>query len=323
MLRTAWAAVLVACALFASTAAVGAESVAKPSWTAGDLWTYATNTTIVPGLNLTGSATSTVTGVQPTLVEGSPTPVQAFRVVLSGSGTAGGSVVVSNHTVTIAGSWIVTGEERFEAAGLHPVYSLLDLSVNGTYGGLFPYSIRLQNTTRFAILVDAWHYPLSVNGSGSLRLAYNFTRDLYWIDGVRYHDNGTGEWNVSFSMGSARPVGTPAGEFQAYPIQERWSDGSLDRFFFAPSVGNNVRTESRDSGGNLTSVTVLTAYRYQVLEPARFLGLTLLEWGMTLIAIAAVAAVSAFLFLRSRRRRTRTPGDEDSPPEATSGPRGP
>lgn len=306
--------------LAVSAAAASGASLDRPSWTVGDFWTYRTNTTLTPGLNLTGTATSTMAGTQAMAAGGST--VNALRVVLSGSGTASGTVSTTSGTVSVQGNWIVTGEERFEPTNLHVVYSLLDLSVNGTYLNVVPFSIRVQNTTTFRILTDGWQYPLPAGGNGSLAVGYDFVQDVYGIGGTTFHQNGTGEWTLGFSLGVSTSVVTPAGTFTAYRAVETWPDGSSERSWFAPQVGNDVRTETFDASGNLTSETVLLAYRYQALETPTFLGLTLLGW-IAVVATVAVAIVAVLLFRRYRGRKAQSHPGGESPPEVTSGPRGP
>ncbi|HYM39886.1 MAG TPA: hypothetical protein VEY12_07055 [Thermoplasmata archaeon] len=298
-----------------------ATSVDRPSWTAGDFWTYRTNTTLTPGLNLTGTATSTVTGTTATATGG--TPVDAYRVVLTGSGTAAGHLTTGNGTIAVTGSWTLTGEERFEPRDLHPIYSLLDLSVNGTYQYVVPYSLRLQNTTTYAILSDGWGYPWVAGSSGNVTAAYNFTQDLYSSSGGHVHQNGTGRWTLGFSLGDAVQLSAPAGTFESFPVREAAPDGTWQRLFYSAAVGNNVRTESYDRGGNLTAVSTLVAYRYHAAEPSNWLGLSTDQWLLVLGAVAVAATATAFLVVRRRRiRRNRSRGDE-SPREPTSGPRGP
>ncbi len=311
---------LLALLLVVAPAAASGASVDRPSWTEGDFWTYRTNTSLTPGLYLTGTATSTVAGTQATAVDGST--VDAFRVILSGSGTAAGIVPTSSGNVSVQGTWILTGEERFEPANLHPVYSLLDLSVNGTYLSVVPFSIRVQNTTTFRILSDGWTYPLPVGGNGSLEVGYDFVQDVYGIGGATFHQNGTGHWALGFSLGPPTSVATPAGTFTAYPEVETWPDGTSERAWYDPHVGNDVRTETFDAGGNRTSETSLVGYRYQALEPATFLGLTLTDWAVVGVAAVAVAA-AAWLIRRSRKKKAPLPPGGEPPGEITSGPRGP
>ena len=293
----------------------------RPTWTPGDSWTYATNTTLTPGLNLTGSVVSTFQGVLPATPTGPTVP--AYRIVVSGSGTAAGAVTTSAGAVPVAGTWILTGEQRLETVGLQPVYNLLDLSVNGTYSIGLPYSARVQNTTTFQVLSDDWTYPLDPGASGRVTAAYNFTQDSSFAGPVSgsLHDAGTGEWTVDFSIGPPTSVHTPAGTFTAYPVTETWPDGSRELSYAAPLAGNAVATQTYGPDGNLTAVTTLTSYRYQALETPAFLGLTLVQWSV--VAAAVAAALVAGFVLRRRRRKAR-PKPEDTPDSnLTSGPRGP
>ncbi len=314
-------ALLVLLALVAAAVPVAATSVDRPWWRAGDFWTYRTNTTIVPGLNLTGTATSSVLGTIPILSDGST--VEAARVVLSGSGTAGGTVTTTSGPISVHGDWILTGEERFEPVNLHPLYSLLDLSVNGTYGGLLPFSLRFQNTTTYQVLSDGWPYPMVVGTSGNITVAYNFTQDLYSSILGDLHDNGTGHAVFGFSLAEAVSVGTPSGAFQAFPLREEAPDGTWQRLYFSTAVGNHVRMETYDQGGNLTAVSTLLAYRYQAAEPPTFLGLTLLAWAVVAPIVAAVLTAVVLLIRRARRKKSaRFPGQGETG-DPTSGPRGP
>lgn len=312
--------VLLLAATLLSASATAEPPLDRPTWTPGDWWTYETNTTLTPGLNLTGEVTSTFQGNAP--LAGPGVGAQAYDVLLSGSGAASGTVAASVGQVSVQGSWILTGEERFDPSTLQPVYSLLDLSVNGTYLGQLPFSIRVQNTTTFEILAGDWQYPLAVGSRGSLTLGYNFTQDIHGSLGMDVHDEGTGQWTVGLAMGSPASQVTPAGTFLVYPVTETWPDGSRERSFPSPQAGNDVRTESYGPNGNLSAVTRLVSYRYQALEPSTFLGLTALQWGIG-VAVLAAAVVAIVAFRWTRRRRTRRPPEDPSSEETTSGPRGP
>lgn len=301
-------------------AAAGPAALDRPSWSIGDYWTYATNTTLTPGLNLTGTLTSTVQGRVAAAAGGGS--VSAFQVLVSGSGTARGTVATAGGNVSVQGTWILTGEERFDPTDLQPLYDLLDLSVNGTYQNLVPFSIRVQNTTSYQILSDSWQYPIAPGETGSVAAAYNFTQDFYGPSGMHAHSNGTGEWTFGFAMAASPPMATAAGTFPAYRVTETWPDGSSEVSFPSPQVGNDVRTEGYGPDGNLSSVTTLTAYRYQALETPTFLGLSALQWGIV-VPVVAVAAAALFLFRRMRRRKLPRPPGGPVPPDLTSGPRGP
>ncbi len=306
--------------LLAGLAASGSPSLARPSWTPGDFWAYATNTTLLPGLYLAGSVTSTVQGTAPMPSGGT----SGYVVLLSGMGMAAGVVTNASRSVAVQGEWILTGKEIFEPLGLQPVYSLLDLSVNGTAGGIVAYSIRVQNTTTFQVASSDWQYPFAAGSGGNASVVYNFTQDVTFNGPWTYshHSQGTGTWAERFAAADPVDVATAAGTFQAYPITEAWPDGSHETAFESPQTGNAVRTEGYNATGNRTSVTTLTAYRYQALEPPTFLGLTAMEWAVVVSAVAAAAIGIVVLRRRSRKRRERPP-EGSAPPDLTSNPRGP
>ncbi len=316
------AAFALALALLSLGATAATSSLDRPTWTVGDRWTYATNTTLLPGLNLTGSVTWTVQGQ--TSAGGAGSSPDAYQVVLSGSGSAGGSVMTSLGPVSIQGSWILTGEDLFEPATLQPLSNLLDLSVNGTYGGFGQYAIRLQNTTTFRIVATTAQYPVVPGATWSTSVLANYTQDFSYNgpSSGSNHTEGSSEWTEAFTALQPVLVPTPIGTFQTVPISETWPGGDREVSFPSAQVGNAVRTEDYDAGGNLTSVSTLTAYRYQALEAPTFLGLTALEWAFV-IPVAA-AAIAAVLLLRRRRRKDKVPEPEGSAaPDLTSGPRGP
>ena len=318
-------ALLVALCLVSLAGTASADAVNRPTWTAGDYWTYETNTTLIEGLDLIGTSTVSIAGTIPVSIGGGT--VEAFRSVLSGSGEATGYVNTSSGNFTIRGIWTVTGEERFEPANLHPVYNLLDLSANGTYGPpgsliRLPFFLRVQNTTTYAVVSDGWAYPFVPGATGNVTTAYNFTQDVYSSFTGHLNATGTGEANFTYSLAAPVSVTTPAGTFDAYPEREEMPDGTWRVALLSPRAGNAVQTKTYDSSGNLTSVETLTAYRYQAAEPPTLLGLSTTEWIITLVVVAVAATVLVILLVRRRRKRsTSAPGGPQE--EATSGPRGP
>lgn len=311
---------LVAFLVVASMAQASVPTLERPAWTVGDSWTYESNTTIIPGLNLTGSVTATVRGRVPLASGGSS--AEGYDVLLAGTGSASGAVTTSNGTYPVSGVWILTSEEWFEPVGLQLVYDVFDLEVNGTANLVFPFSARVQNTTTYQVLATNWQYPLVAGSSGSMSVGFNFTQDTYSSLYPNIHQVGVGTWNVTLAIGSPVDVPTPAGTLQAFPVTETWPDGRVDRSFASPAAGNDARTESYTPDGNLTAVSTLTAYRYQALETPTFLGLTTLAW--TAIAVVAAAVVGGLVMVRRRRRKKKgAVPPETVEPELTSGPRGP
>ncbi len=312
---------LVAVSLVWAGVSASGASLERPSWTPGDFWTYRTNTTLTGGFSLDGTATSTVSG-RVAMATGKG-PIDAYRVLLVGEGTASGTVTTPNGTISFRGQWTLTGEERFEPINLHPIYNLLDLHVNGTYGVLLPFSLRFQNTTTFDVLTDGWPYPMVAGTSGNVTETYQYTQDVYSPGVAPLHENGTGQWTLGFILSDPISLDTPAGTFSAFALREDSPDGSWQRRFVSPAVGNDLRTESHDAGGNLTSVTMLLAYRYQAMESTAFFGLSVVQWGLLAVAVLVTVAVSVLAIRRRQKKTGPPPRDGPESPEPTSGPRGP
>jgi len=301
---------LLVAALLAVPSGGRAESVEKPKLTAGDFWTYRTNTSFEAGFELEGLVTSVVASTEATTILGVAHDV--FRVVVNGSGSVSGEVSGPYGTGSVTGTWIATGEELFEADQLKRVSSVLDLAVDGLFRGVAPFSVRATNTTLYRLIVDSWRFPLTVGSNGSVELVYDYTQDFF-LFANQTHSTGSGNLTLEFLLGSVTTLDTPAGRFAAYPVQETWPDGAWDRAYFSPTVGNDVKTESYNATGALVSTTVLRSYRYQALEPARFLGLTSTDWGILVALVSGTAIVGFVLWRRSRRKRVLPPSLREPP----------
>ncbi len=297
------AGILLAVALLLVTASARAESIEKPSLSVGDTWTYRTNGSF-QGFELKGQLSSVVAAKGLATVLGATLDV--VRVVVNGSGTVSGQVTSPLGTGSVAGTWIVTGEDLLEAGQLKLVSRVVDLSVDGLFRDIVPISVRATNTTLYRVARDDWRFPLVVGTNGSVESAYTYTQD-YIAFGNQSHSSGSGNLTVGYSLGSGTTLAAPAGTFAAYPIDETWPDGSVERAYFSPVVGNDVKTESYNVTGSLVATTVLLSYTYQALEPARFLGLTIVEWGILAAVVAGVTALGAVLWRRSRKKRVLPP----------------
>lgn len=290
------AAGIVLAALLVVAGSARADSVSRPSLSVGDTWTYSTNSTLPSGFVLDGQFTSRVTAIGST---------GNVSLDLAGGGSASGYVRAPTGGGLATGRWTLAGEDVLEPLGFETTYSLLDLTVNGTYQGIIPFRLHLTNTTAFAVTQDAWQFPWSPGGSGGVSLVLTYAQDAF-LDAGSYsnstHANGTAPWSFVYSMENATTMNTPARSVTAYPIHREWLDGSLDVAYFAPEVGNDVATRSYNATGVLVASTLLLAYRYQALEPPTFLGLTLVGWGIASAAAAAIL-VSAVVLVRRRRRK--------------------
>jgi len=305
------ASVVIGALLAMASVTTASAAVDRPVLTPGDFWTYRTNSTLLPGLYLVGEVTSQVMGQERMTVEG--VTMDAYRIQVTGTGDASGQLRSTFMNGSIRGSWRVTGQELLEPSELKVVSTVLDLSVNGTFQGVIPFSARVQNTTTFRILEDAWRFPLEVGRTGHVTVLFNYTEDRYGFGETGNRTTGSGIWVLNYTMEARTDVSVWARTFDAYRIREDWPGGGYSLLFFAPSVGNNVRTESYNDTGSLTATTELVAYRYQVVSPPTFLGLPSWQWGLAAGGIAAVALL-AWSRRRSRKRSQQIPSFEEARP---------
>ncbi len=291
-------------------------AVGAPLLTDGDSWTYRTNTSIGGAFYLRGDVTLTTTGSGPVSVDG--TPYDAVRFSLSGAGAANGTVATQFGSTRASGSWVLSGNEVLESAGLKVVSSVLDLEASGilhTEPVAFPFQLSVQNTTTFQIVDDSWRFPLGIGNSSVVVSRMNFSEDFRFVYGLQTtssHTQGSLWWNVTYTLETQVAVDTPAGHFDSYRIREAAPDGTYSLFYYAPATGNDARTEAYN-GTAKVATSELTSYRYQALEPARFFGLTGTDWVIAGIAIAALLSAFAVLWIYFRRRSTPPRPGPDEP----------
>jgi len=272
-----------------------------PSLRIGDFWTYWTNTIASTGLTLTGHVTFRLDGQQTFALNG--TPYDVFRIAVQGNGDAGGDVEFEGNSVSVAGTWLLVGEEFLGIEALKIVSSYIDLRADGeTIPFQQDFALRVQSETTFEILEDRWRFPVDVGDTGHVIERFNATEDFF----VRadplsktFHSNVSGVRTLGYRVEARGNVQVRAGTFDAYRINETFPDGRFVHLFFAPTIGNNVRSETFNETGVRIAVTDLESYRYQALESPTFLGLGVLHWS---IAGAAGAAIGIALILRRRRR---------------------
>ncbi len=296
-------------------------TVNAPLLTPGDTWTYHTNTTLAADFFLDGQVKLTVRDHGTFSVEG--TAYDAYRVDVSGSGIAAGNLTSDFVSAPAYGSWVLTAEETIESQGMKTIASVLDLEANGTLYTSLPFHLRVQNTSAYRLLDDPWRFPLSVGATGVVRTQLNFTEDFGISIGIPtppIHSAGLAWTNVTYTLEAPAVLDTPAGHFDAFRIRQAFPGGTYDQQFFAPAAGNNVRTEMYNgTGTEPIATTELVSYRYQALEPARFLGLTTSDWAIIVLVVLAAAVVVAavlvvFIVRQGRSRRTVPPPGTSPPP---------
>lgn len=300
--------IVIALLLLFAAASTPSETANGPTLTPGDTWTYRTNTSLAAGFYLNGRASLTVLEHAAFAVEGAT--FDAYRIRVNGSGTAAGTFATQFGSAPASGTWVLTGQETVESEGLKTVASVLDLEASGTLQTQpvpIDFQLSAQNTTTYRLIEDAWRFPLAVGTSAVVRSEINFSEDFrlsFDILTTPTHSSGLAPWDVAYRIEASAPLDTPAGRFDAFPIRQAYPDGTVNVFFYAPAAGNNVRTETYN-GTEAVATTELTSYRYQALEPARFLGLTLSDW--TIVAIVVTAGTVAVLLLRRWMRRPTKP----------------
>lgn len=291
-----------------------AETVTGPSLTPGDTWTYRTNTSFATGFFLDGQVTLTVFEHTAITIEGAT--FDAYRIRVTGSGTAAGTFTTQLGSAPASGAWMLTGEATVESRGLKTIGSVLDLEANATLHTQpvgIDFQLSVQNTTMYRLVEDAWRFPLAVETSTVVRSEMSFSEDValsFGFPTTPIHTSGLAAWNVTYALEASAPVDTPAGHFIAYRIRQTYPDGTVNVFFYAPTAGNNARTETYN-GTEPVATTELISYRYQALEPARLLGLTMSDWAI--LAALAVAGTTAVLFVRRRKRRPAQPSATPPP----------
>lgn len=293
-----------------------AISVEGPSPTPGDSWTYHTNTSLEAGLFLDGRLTLSVISRSPTTVEG--TSYDAYEMSISGAGTASGDVGTQLGLASASGSWILTGREFREVRGLKVISRIVDLQANGTLHAPAPiaFVLRVQNTTTYRIQADPWLFPLQVGDSAQVSSQMNFTEDVVLFLGqptTPFHSAGLVWWNVTHAVTDPVEVQTPAGQFTTYPIRETYPDRSYTTFSYAPAAGNHARTETHNETAEV-SRSELVAYRYQAIEPTRFLGLSPIDGAIAIATASVAVAAAGLIWWRRRKRRVMPPETDARPP---------
>jgi hypothetical protein len=311
-----FALLLVALLLAAPVRAAPDAPMATPAWTAGDFWVYRFNTTFENAVFLNGTVRAEVLALENVTVRGVPT--DAYLVDTEGNGTLDGSFAAGTFSLRARGSWNLTGEERFTATSRVVVTSLLDITGQGHVDVLnAPFTLHWINSTESRIVRDTWTYPVPLGTSGEIVLNDSWSEDVFVrldLNDTATNRTGLTESTLGLSLAErTQSVTVPAGAFEAFVVNQTASDGSRERFDYAPQVGNNARTITYNGTGEEVGRTELLSYRYQALEPKAGFPLS--------IVVAVVAAVAVVLLgawaLRRRRIREKAytpPSLRDPPP---------
>ncbi|MGQ0797604.1 MAG: TapB family protein [Methanobacteriota archaeon] len=276
-------------------------AVDAPRLAVGDRWTYFTDTATTDGFRLVGTATFAIDSRDIVVVSGQALDV--FRVEVGGSGNASGRVEFEGNVYRLSGTWTLAGEELLEVDGLKVVSSYVRLVASGRTQPLnLALTIRVENTTTFEILDDAWRFPVHAGDVGTLTERLNTSEDILARAGLseeRSSSNATVVRTLRYRAEADERLSVPAGTFDTIRINETTQDGRYTHLYYAPMVGNNVRSESYNATGERIGSTGLASYRYQVLELPGLAWPTLLAAGLVVVGIAVPVAV---LFVRRRSR---------------------
>src|SRR2546427_215439 len=160
--------------------------------------------------------------------------------------------------VRASGSWVLSGNEVLESAGLKVISSVLDLEASGTLHTepvAIPFQLSVQNTTTFRIVDDSWRFPLEIGNSSVVARQMNFSEDFrffYGLQSTPLHTQGSLWWNATYTLESQVAVDT-----RDLRTQRRISRGR-DHLRSSKSVGRSSRrtvTVWRDVfGGNKSPV---------------------------------------------------------------------
>jgi len=298
--------------VLASLPGTGRAAADAPRWTVGDFWEYDIETLVQADLVLNGTVRATVSDLGPRTVKGAA--VDAFTTVLTGGGKVEGPPEVGSVT----GRWSYAGEQWVDARTFTVVRSVLQIDANGT-APPFGFSFLVQNTTEHEVVSDTWHYPIDIGTTGTLvtdTTATERVRIRYGLFLVDSDVTATYRRSVSLYVSDAPKVRVAAGTFPSLEVDVGWPTGDVDKWFYAPSIGNNARTESYDEGGTRVAASSLRAFRYQAGEPPFPFGLSAPIAAALAGAVGAGTAVAFWVLLRGRRLHQ---GTAESPPR----PRGP
>ncbi|MCI4371279.1 MAG: hypothetical protein L3J78_01375, partial [Thermoplasmata archaeon] len=248
-------------------------STSRPTWTAGDYWTYAFRASL-PGQTYNGTLTLTVLGTESVSVNGSSYSSYHVRGTI---GVAFGG-----------GSFSFQGDVWYNVATLAIVEITAVVSITGSV------TITISGNPPQDI-----HWPLTTNDAWSSSTAITEKQVL---------PNGTANYlytklSTNFNVLADTTVTVPAGTFSTTPLKET-SMGSNAYVvnYWSPQTGNSVRSESYNgSGGGPSGGYNLTAYNYQggSFFTSIFLGLQLWIWLLLLLVV--VVAIVGTVVIRRRK----------------------
>ncbi len=264
----------------------------KPTWTAGDWWSY--------GVSGTGSETSTL----PPLGNGTV----RYDVVSTDSIQVGGATITAYHTKVnytihhVYGSYnftiSLTGDEWFRESDLAPAKLGLTATV-------LTFTLGFNASFNPPLTIQ---WPLTSGSSWGVTTSVSFAINLFGVS-----NQTTASESFSDTVGPDTSVQVAAGTFTATPVNVS-ATGGYSITYWSSTAGNSVSQKNYAPNGTQTGKMELQAYNYQgggVLNTL-ILGIPLLYWLILLVVVVVV--VAALVVVRGRKRRVQTPPPPAQPP---------
>lgn len=286
--------------------------IPRPTYTAGDFWSYRTNVTEEIGFRFDGNTTIDVRTPRVILVQGQQ--VEALEVLFSGGGAFGGTF---EGFGAIDGTWTIIGAEDWETDTWKSVRSFVRLTATGRAGGTpaLTFTLTVENETTRRIVSDDWRFPIVEESTGTTVWHWNVTQNVtYRVQGRPPETNTSwldSTFTTQYVYERTETVQVLAGAFEAHVIREEGPEGERVRWY-APRVGNDVKQEEFNETGAKVATSELTDFEYAAgTPPPPFPWLF-----VVVVAIGIVVAVLAAVLLR----RPRKPVEVWMPPERATPP---
>lgn len=283
-----------------------------PQYTPGDRWSYTGDSLapFTPGMDLGGveafvNVTVEVKGLETKMVGTSP------RRAVNESINA--DIRMSNASLELSMS--ISGYEIRDLETFATLYASVDFSGTYKFIFLFPITIDIQGSASITTteLTRTWSFPLDVGKSGTVTTTSNMSFEFQGNQ-TMFPDipPATSTTTVNLQVLRTETVTVRAGSFESYVIEEE-VEGMKARLYYAPSVGNYVKSEALDSNGNIYGSVELTSYRYYTSELV--LGLHPTQWAIIAAILVVAAAIAIVIYMRRKRLRAVPAQPPTQPPE--------
>ncbi len=313
--------------------ALAQQTIERPTYVAGDSWTYDVvlgelpefNETedIVLNVEVSGTYTVTIEGLEEVSIGG--TSVMAYNAsrvfTLRIVGTVGIPLEDPPIDASVSGNVTVSDTVYMAQAGLEILSAdtllEIDMELSALVEGL-PLTLPLMGSGSMEVTIDyvadSWSFPYELGNVGSEEFratgssSFQFTFDNTTESSTDVSANGT----MNYEAIREETVTVGAGTFSTLVVNTTVGPGDDDFpvelalaigpqiSYWASAVGAPVKQQMLDTSGEVIVEFNLASYRYQAAARLTILGLDVIYW----IPIVAVIAggVIIVVFLRSRRK---------------------